>query len=382
LKTSTTNNFIELEAAKKIIVHIVPSLNKGGAERFVTDICNELSQNIVAEIYLVSLFDNNRNTSFVLEIDTRVQYISFSKRAGFDVLVLYKLTKWLLDIRPQVVHTHINAFEYVSLFKMMYTKSLYFHTIHSKAEKECPNKFIKFIRRFFYLRDTLPITISRDGLETFKSYYELSNVVIVENGRPQIQKTAAYLDLHAKYRNNRNNFLLVHLGRIIDVKNQQLLIESVKIFNHKSYKKCLLLIIGGVRDEQLYNHLLAISDNDVNVQFLGDKNNVADYLSIADAFCLSSHYEGMPMSIIEAFSVGCVPISTPVGGIPEMISDGITGFLSKDLTAESYCHAIERCLTAVDLDTIRINCINEYNNQYSIQTCAAKHWKLYQNRFA
>ncbi|HEV7381887.1 MAG TPA: glycosyltransferase, partial [Dyadobacter sp.] len=226
--------------------------------------------------------------------------------------------------------------------------------------------------------NTTAITISQDGFDTYQTYYGLDNAKIIENGRPRIHITSDYDRIRTLYK-KPNEYLLVHLGRVIDVKNQKLLIEAVQLFNSISDKKCCLLIVGAIRDEQLYQSLLQICQDDEHITFLGQQSNVADYLSIADAFCLSSHYEGMPMSIIESFSVGCVPMSTPVGGIPEMISNGTTGFLSKDSTVESYSQAIKECLTANNLDEIRNNCFNEYKNKYSIDICGTKHWNLYRN---
>lgn len=364
--------------SKSVIVHIVPTLNKGGAERFVVDLCNELSLNKKEKIFLISLDDNPVESTFRGELSEDVSYLTFSRNGPRDLSVFYRLNKWLLSLKPKIVHTHLHAFEYIFPFRCISQSTSFFHTIHSKADKDCPWPKRKMLRKFFFQRNTTAITISQDGFDTYQTYYGLDNAKIIENGRPRIHTTNDYDRIRTLYK-KPNEYLLVHLGRVIDVKNQKLLIEAVQLFNSLSDKKCSLLIVGAIRDEQLYQSLLQICQDDEHIKFLGQQSNVADYLSIADAFCLSSHYEGMPMSIIESFSVGCVPMSTPVGGIPEMISNGSTGFLSKDSTVESYCQAIKECLIAPNLDEIRNNCFNEYKNKYSIDICGTKHWNLYKN---
>lgn len=53
-------------------------------------------------------------------------------------------------------------------------------------------------------------------------------------------------------------------------------------------------------------------------------------------------YEGMPITLVEAFSQGCIPISTPVSGAIDYIVDGDSGFLSEDFTVERYVKTLER----------------------------------------
>ncbi|WP_449440722.1 glycosyltransferase [Pedobacter steynii] len=89
---------------------------------------------------------------------------------------------------------------------------------------------------------------------------------------------------------------------------------------------------------------MEVVNNDPYIEFIEGRHNVVDYLSIADAFCLSSIFEGMPISLIEALSVGCIPICTPVGGISQMIKHGKTGFLSRDVSVDSYCDVLKEAL--------------------------------------
>lgn len=60
---------------------------------------------------------------------------------------------------------------------------------------------------------------------------------------------------------------------------------------------------------------------------MGNSNQVNDYLTNSDAFILFSKDEGLPISIIEAMRCGLPIISTRIAGIPEMIVEGISGYL-------------------------------------------------------
>ena len=66
---------------------------------------------------------------------------------------------------------------------------------------------------------------------------------------------------------------------------------------------------------------------DSNVAFLGARTDVARILRVMDAFTLSSRTECFPISVLEAMATGLPAVCTEVGGMPEMVVDGVTGYL-------------------------------------------------------
>ncbi|HWW41020.1 glycosyltransferase family 4 protein, partial [Pedobacter sp.] len=161
-------------------------------------------------------------------------------------------------------------------------------------------------------------------------------------------------------------------------KNQEMLIKVVQKFNETGEVKCKLLLIGEIQDRPLYMRLIKLAAGDPNIEFKGAQQNIADYLSIADAFCLSSFFEGMPISLIEAMAVGCIPVCTPVGGMKEMISDGLTGFLSEDTRMESYELALKKALYSDQKQALKERIIRHFETHFHIEISAKKHLKTYQ----
>lgn len=360
------------------IVHILGAINSGGAERFVVDLCNQLSNNKRYQVDLISLCKNSSEDTIIKDISPKVNYFSFNKNGGFSLIVLIKLTYWLIQNKPRIVHTHLNAFEYLYGYLFLNSGSQVFHTLHSMAQYECPNFFIiKYLRTFFYRRDKVkPITISKNGSETYQQYYHLNNDSIIANGRPQLQLSSKFNALVKNYKITTNSFLLLHIGRISEEKNQRLLILAVQKFNQLEKHKCKLLMIGTGKG-LLFSELKQLVEGDGQIEFLGLKTNIADYLSIADACCLSSTCEGMPMVIIEAFSMGCIPVSTAIGGVPQMISEGKTGFLSKDLSVDSYYNTLKQALFSPNKTQIIRNCKEEFKIKYHIKIASKGYAKAY-----
>lgn len=85
------------------------------------------------------------------------------------------------------------------------------------------------------------------------------------------------------------------------------------------------------------------------VFFLGDRTDVPELLAKAQIFILSTNYEGLPISILEAMRAGLPVIATSVNGIPEEVDDGKTGLLVPHADADALASALEKLIRSPDL---------------------------------
>lgn len=90
-------------------------------------------------------------------------------------------------------------------------------------------------------------------------------------------------------------------------------------------------------------HRLGVADR---VAFLGDRHDVPDLLARAQGFVLSTHYEGLPLSIMEAMRAGLPVVATRVSGIPEEVLDGETGLLVPHRDVAALAGALGRLAAA------------------------------------
>ena len=84
--------------------------------------------------------------------------------------------------------------------------------------------------------------------------------------------------------------------------------------------------------------------------------------SYADAMCLPSIWEGLPVTLLESLSVGCIPICSPVGGIVDVVTHGYNGLLSKDSSEEQYYKVLKEYMDMSDErhKEIRNNCVESF----------------------
>ena len=81
---------------------------------------------------------------------------------------------------------------------------------------------------------------------------------------------------------------------------------------------------------------------------LGSRSDVGALLAAADAFCLPSRHEGLPISLLEAMQAGLACVATRVGGVPGMIADGVEGLLVEPDDPEELAAALGRVLGDAD----------------------------------
>lgn len=132
---------------------------------------------------------------------------------------------------------------------------------------------------------------------------------------------------------------LIFVGRLSKDKNVEPIIQAVKQMEGKS-----LLVVG---DGEEWEKLSVFADH--RIRFMGavPPEKVKEYMGQADILVMNSLFEGVPMTILEALSQGIPVISTPVGGIPTVLSFGLDSE-DTDGSAEQICRKTEKIYAAYE----------------------------------
>lgn len=310
------------------ILQVLATLGTGGAEHCAVELTNELiRQGYKCDI--VTLFDVEENNDLVKQLNPQVKFYSLHKKLGFDLRCYARLYRFIKEEQYDVVHAHVGAIPYLLLSTLLLKSVKFVATIHSEARREAGKSISKW-NRFLMFQHGLctPVTISEESKKSFDEYYNM-DAPIVYNGVSNYAGNGI-----APLRDNEDQFLFIHPASCQPVKNQELLIKAFTRLVIEYPNSKMIWLGSNASYKTLFDSLISIEPQ--QFEYLGVVPNVREYLSQADAMCLSSKMEGMPMTIIEAFSVGCPSLCTPVGGIVNMIENGVNGMLSEDLEVESY----------------------------------------------
>jgi glycosyltransferase involved in cell wall biosynthesis len=136
-----------------------------------------------------------------------------------------------------------------------------------------------------------------------------------------------------------SDLLVGTTGRLTKVKNHELLIRAARRITQAGVPVQFLIVGDGPRISALRSCASRMNVSD-RIHFLGWRNDLPRILSAIDIYVLSSYSEVAPFAILEAMAMQRPVIATSVGGVPEIVDDGRTGFLVPSDHEEAFAEAI------------------------------------------
>ncbi|TDA69489.1 MAG: glycosyltransferase [Clostridia bacterium] len=140
-----------------------------------------------------------------------------------------------------------------------------------------------------------------------------------------------------------DDFLWLSVGRLEEQKDYPTLLQALQILGHKGQKAQLRVAGQGPLLENLQRQAadLGISDR---VVFLGLRRDIPLLLNAADGFVLSSAWEGLPNVVMEAMAAAKPVVATSVGGVPELVQEGVSGYMVPPRNAEALAAAMGKMM--------------------------------------
>ena len=363
------------------ILEVVFDFSPGGAERFAVDLTNELSK--ANEVTIMAIKDVSacpeRKLFYVSELADRVTYKNVGIGKGYSVHKVIKIFKAIKQEKADIVHLHglrMPHYCILAIF-LLHRKMKFYQTIHSDIHNGYDSLFYRFlVKTFGYQQRMGFIALSKTNYHDMMAVYPKIKGACIPNGRASIVPTDKFDETReemASYKSAADSRIYLHVARCNPVKNQTLLVEAFGKLVEKGYHADLI-IIGPGFENKLGEPIRAKAGN--NVYFIGTRKNVGDYMLNSDVFCLSSNYEGMPITLLEACLVGLPIVSTPVCGAVDIIENKVNGVLSEGHTVGEYLDALE--YSYQHLCELRQNSLKmKDNSAYTIEICARKYMDFF-----
>ena len=250
-----------------------------------------------------------------------------SKTLFYLLSVAQVIKTLLLDTSIKIIHLHSasnGSFvrkSLIALIGMAFRKKIIFH-LHGGAFKSFYSRASIFkpgIRMVLKKSDTV-ICLSKQWHDYYSNTLSLKNVVSISNP-VELSEGEDYFRVGPVVN-------LLFLGRICDDKGIFNLIEYLRTSKYFIEDR-LKLFIGGVGEHERLLNIISDPSFNSNITYHGwvDDNVKRQLLEEADVFILPSHFEGLPVSILEAMAFRKPIIATDVGGISSIVKNGVNGWL-------------------------------------------------------
>jgi glycosyltransferase involved in cell wall biosynthesis len=182
------------------------------------------------------------------------------------------------------------------------------------------------------------VAVSRDIQDSFVGQLGFSplKVSVIHNG----------IELPEMIASGRSGSVMMagSAGRLFPVKDYPLMVEIARVVSEQKAPIRFKLAGDGPERSRL-EKLIAARGLDHSFKLCGNLENMGDFYPSIDVYLNTSMHEGIPMSCLEAMAHGLPVIAPLVGGIDEIIEDGVEGFLVTSRNPEEFA---ERCLLLQD----------------------------------
>jgi glycosyltransferase involved in cell wall biosynthesis len=316
------------------ILQIIPSLNKGGAERLVLDICTTLDASSEHEVRLVT-FRTNNDYAFAsegLDIDCIPNTVVPSLTGQWTIDVA-ELQAFINDFKPDVIHSHLFEAEMVlsqvdcgSALRVMH-----FHDNMPQLAKfswrTCISKqrFTNWYERSILqkkwnnLEHKCAIAIAEDSFVYAKKVLgKKTSIHKLLNGISVKRFTSA--------QPKGKTLQLCMIGSLVPKKNQKLAIQTLKCLHEKGYPFELHFLGDGSLRSKLESYRDELDLTNF-VHFHGNVDDPETYLHTSFVYLHTASYEPLGLVLLEAMASGTPVVCTNGRGNKDLITHGTNGFI-------------------------------------------------------
>jgi len=360
---------------KRKLFFIIPTLTQGGAERVIITLINHLDKN---EFEISLLVVSMKDEVYKYHIPRDVKLVDLKKNHVRSALPKIIFTIW--KYKPHIVMSTIGYLNLaIAMVRFILPLKTYFvarETIVVSQGLQRVNfpRIWKFWYRYYYPYFDKIICQSEDMMNDLASLLNYDkNLVLINNpvDYKSIQNLASlkYFQVD-QFFDDKLNVYFVAAGRLLHQKGFDLLIEAIALVDNPRVK---LAILGHGPLQKSLEMLIESFCLQNQVILVGYQENPYAWISRADAFILSSYYEGFPNVVLEALACNTQVISTPAPGGTREILQNIEGcFLSENINSSSLADAI-----SLFINSNRVNISEKAIEPYKVKKITQQYENLF-----
>ncbi len=361
------------------ILFVLSSIPVGGMEIFTVNLAKKL-QEFKNDVRILTFKPAGEEINLIVAAENKIEIFSAGRLSKADFSFLAKAQKYMKDFNPDIIVSLSGlTYFFIGLLQKISRRSIpHIIAFHSLKPYDFKEKIFGWMFLFFSkLWKSYYLFVSDKQFALNAKYYNLSKKksFVIHNAVDTDFFFRSVPPEGKKYLN------IIHVANIVAEKDQWTMLRALEILN-RNFSDWKLVFVG--KDKI---NLLAEFKNYLKKANLSDKINFTQctkrtelkkLLSDSDIFILTSVAEALPISAIEAMSMGLPCILTEVGGCPEIITDGYNGYLVKPKDPRAVADKISllsenRSLLKEMGSNARKTALEKFN----LNVCAAKYMETF-----
>jgi glycosyltransferase involved in cell wall biosynthesis len=328
-------------------MHVIDALRIGGAEVLVAGLVAELTRSGRARSAVCAFSRDDAASHLVAEVARSADALTLVPQSRlYDPRVVGAVLQTALRFRPDLLHSHLSGANVTSRIVAALVRRPHITTIHTvpgpRSEDSRARRLAEGATARLSSRLVAP---SVDVAVAYAAAYRVprSRFRIVVNA-PVAKLPAVGFDgtpLRKRLLAGRSGPLVLCVARLEVEKGIDDLLAAAELLRAR-WTGLRVVIAGGGAEEQRFRDRIHDDRLGDTVSLLGPRTDVGHLLAVADAFCLPSRYEGLPVSLLEALQAGLPCVVTAVGGIPGLVRDGGTALIVPPRHPPDLAAALER----------------------------------------
>lgn len=328
-KINTAINNITIRITEPVpVLHIIKSLGRGGAETLLPETLLKHDQKKFQFHYLYFLPWKYQMVEEIRNAGGKVT--CFSANNNFQIVrQVFKIVNYVKQHNIRIIHCHLPWAGIVGRIVGRLTGVPVVYTEHNKWERY--HKLTYYLNKLSFSSQHRVIAVSGDVASSIKAHYR--------NDKPEVQvvlngiNTEKYSASAYKGKDIRRELDIPPTAIVIGItcvfRVQKRLTTWLEIAKqlHDRFSNTAFIVVGdGVLHDEVHGKARALGIEHY-VHFVGLQSEIRPYLKAMDIFMMTSEFEGLPIALLEAMSMECMPACTAAGGIPELIQNNGNGIV-------------------------------------------------------
>lgn len=371
------------------IVYFIDSLGSGGAQRQSVELARQLVRRHGVDLRFGVYHDIDFYGPRLRELGIPV--VHFPKRAKLDPTLPWRVRAWLRELAPDLVHAFLLAPSLWALAGALglprARRPVFVAGERSARIADTPQR--GWVQRFVYGRSDAVTANAENVAEAIRTRLGLpgERVHYLPNGIDLASwdaEAAAPCPLALE----PGHLHVALVGGLRAVKNHGVLLEALARIEPARRARWRVWFVGGETGapgvaERVKAAIPRLGLGDV-VRIVPPTRKVAALLRRLDVLVLPSEREGFPNVLLEAMASALPAIATPVGDVPNMIEDGVSGFLVPVGSADALARALVRLgeMPEAARRAVGARARDTVERRYRIEHVAARHLALYESLVA